>query len=737
MMAPRLVFSCMIVFLIFSGTAPASPDLSLESSSAILVWNEQGLSVQPKISGPSVAGHPNPVWSLLLIESDGQSALTGRRVTIEDRNQVYHQKKTEQGYELFYPRLKNNDESFDISLLLKIIIDGDAFRIDAVLENHTTDWIATDVTGPVLNGIQADLKEYPILWPQGLGIKAGEAVGAWPWRKKGDDLVLSGTYPAVEFNMQYITFAGKESGLWIGSPDEERAAKKFEILYAASTKTLKASICHFSCVPPGSIWKKTLVEILPYRGDWHTAADYYRQRCSGWMNAGRQKPDWVNDATGMFLVIMNQQKNRHAMWRYDQIGAKMTDDAFAQGFNMIGLFGWHKGGHDVNYPVFEPDELLGGREALKKGIAAAQARGQKVCLYSNGQLIDDELTGVHKNKTEKLAVVNRDGSKPSEVWTIFDDIEGHSFGRACLLSEEWCKIMLDLAKDANDLGADGILYDQIAVGGPMPCYSPNHGHPVPAMTHGASGAMLMRRVQDEMKKINPEFIVLTEGFNDASLDSCSFYHSIGTGVYGTPALNEIRQWRDGEMSNGLFRPLFPYTWPEASLTIRNPIPLQHRRASNMACFLGLKNEVEVRFPADVETLSTGRLPAMSRYKQDHLSPSRVNTLKLAEFAGRNTLNDMTYTKMMNDFRLKYRDLLLAGRFRDTVGFISSGKVLAAAFEAKNRFGVLVWNPEEEPVSFSVEVPGKKLMEAGGPENGIEKEPFSPLSGNSVRLLIWK
>ncbi|MDO5553822.1 MAG: DUF6259 domain-containing protein [Planctomycetia bacterium] len=714
-----------------------APDLTLASASATLVWNGNGMSVRPKTQSPAVAGLPRPVWAVRLIQVDKTSAAVLREINIDDTDQSCEQRKLESGYELYYPKLVKGQETFDISCRMTLLLEGDSFRIDAELNNHSENWIVLEMTAPVLNDIQADLQEYPLLWPDCLGLKVSGIGEHSPWRRTGNELEITAVYPGLFFNMQYMTFAGKEGGLWLGCPDPERAAKRFRVSYNTDQKTLKAAVDQLCCVHPGTVWKKTIEEIHCYSGDWHKAADHYRARCSSWIKAGEQKPQWLDDLTGMFLVIMNQQNNRHTMWRYDEIGAKMTEDAFAQGFNMIGLFGWHKGGHDALFPLFEADELLGGRQALKDGIAAAHKRGQKVCLLENGQLIDYALTDYLNGESKKLVVVNRDGSRPEETWTMHDDTPPHVFGRACLLSETWFQIQLDLAKDANELGADGILYDQISIGGPMPCYSPEHGHPVPAMTHGTSGAILMQRVDREMKKINPNFIVMTEGFNDASVDSCSFYHSYGSGLYGTPALESIRQWRDGTGEIVPFRSLFLYTWPEAVLTIRNPIPLQHRRNTNMACVLGLKHEVEVRFPADVEALASGHLADRARYEQDHLSKSRLGTLVLDAFAGRDTRLDMAYTKTMAEFRQKYSDLLLAGRFCDTVGFTCSGKVLATAFEGKDRFGVIVWNPEEEPVAFSVNVPGKKLVEAASPETGLQSDPFADLPPCSVRLLIWQ
>lgn len=677
-----------------------------------------------------------------MIEIDpAEKRRTGVEIVLEDSEQTPEQKEISGGYELFYPRLRKGESTFDVSVRLSVVWTGAAFRVDAEIDNRTDRWVATDMTGPVLNRFEMDFAKYPLLWPDGLGFRIAESPEAnrYQWRRVGDVWRLNGSYPAVAFTLQQIVFAGEQNGVALLAPDADREAKSFSVDYNPATETGKASICWFCCVQPGSRWAKTVEEILYYRGDWRSAADYYRERFSPRGEALADAPRWVRPLAGMFLVIMNQQNDRHTMWTYDQIGGKMTDDAFAQGFDSIALFGWHDGGHDARFPEMVADDLLGGRQALIDGIAEAKKRGQRVFLYANGQLIDRGLTEYWAQEGEQLCVVGKNGETPEENWTIYEDAPGRQFGRACLLSKKWREKMLELALDAIALGSDGVLFDQVAVNGPISCYSTEHGHAVPAMTHGTAGAELLKEIRDATRRIDPDFIVLTEGFNDAALEGCDFYHSIGTGLYGTPSLAEIRAWRDGATQNGAFRSLFRYVWPETILTIRNPLPLQHRRLTNTACLLGLRNEVEIRFPADVESLASGVLPDEARYRQDALSQSRVSTLRLNEFKtpGLDTRQFVEYAKKVADFRRQNKEFLLEGLFQDERGFVCDGPVLASAFAADERLGVLVWNPEPEPVSFSLDVPDATLLNAVSPEFGDEPEPFAPLPPDSIRLIIWR
>lgn len=730
------------LLFIMSKAIGASPDLTLESVCGQLAWNAGGLSISPKVKSPSILGAPRPIWAMVLMYKPAANQAKREKIVIESTNQHVEQEKSRNGFDLFYPSVLSGGQSFDISLRLYITVHNDAFRITGEIDNRTNDWTVMEFTGPVLNEIKSNPAEYPILWPSGLGMKIASCPSAKlnsGWSSHNENFQMIGTYPATDFNMQFITFAGKEGGLYIGSPDATHESKQFVLYHYVTSKNWKVAVNHLCCIPPKTVWKRGLVDILPYSGTWHIAADFYRREMQAWRSDSLIKPNWVDESNGMFLVIMNQQNNRHTMWNYDQIGTTMSDAADRQGFDTIGLFGWHQGGHDALYPQMLADPLLGGREKLIRGIAQAHQRGKKVCLYANGQLIDRELKDFWQKEGEKFSIVQSNGKVNNESWTIYDDTPGHVFGRACLHSERWYHIMLDLAVDAQRLGADGILYDQLSVNPPQHCWSLEHGHSCPTMTHGVSGSQLMERIERDMKKIDPGFIVMTEGFNDSAIDVCAYFHTIGYALYGTPGLHGVLQDRDNAPENGPFRSLFRYTWPDVAMTVRNPLPMLHPRFANMACVFGLKNEVEIRFPADVKALQMETELSIDLYKEDHLSQSRLYTLSagLSDFRKMSGKYCMDYTKAVARFRIAHKDLLLKGRFVDEVGFTHVGKVVAKAFVNGKRIGVVVWNPEDKPMSFKIEVPKARFISAHEPNRNEVLEPHSPLAPNSIRLLIWE
>ncbi|MDO4575957.1 MAG: DUF6259 domain-containing protein [Planctomycetia bacterium] len=736
------------LFVVLLGLTAAlyaeSPNLELKSETARLVWNADGLSITPHQGSPAVQGCSRPVWSLCLLENPANADYTGKTIVLDDNVQKLEQQRNADGsYEIFYPEMVQGEKKFAVSVRLKLAVVNGAFDVSAEVANNTTDWVVQELTGPVLVGIQADIEKTPLLWPSGLGQKfslppnvtppVNDTMWGQKWREENGDYVKSAQYPSHPFTMQWVAFAGDTCGLSIASHDPTRESKRFTVRYQTAAKTYKVSIVHQPMIAPNTVWTKNLLHVLPYRGSWHVAARHYRDWVDTWNTVGQQKPDWVKELSGMLLVILKQQNGRYVMWHYDDIGGKMCDVADAMGYDFIALFGWHHGGHDHLYPEYFPAEEMGGREALRKGIAAAHARGKRVYMYANGQLIDSDNKAFWEKEGKALSMVRKDGGLYSETWQKFEDSPSHYCGLACSGNPRWFEIMLGLAKQANDLGADGILYDQLGVGASVPCFAPNHGHPVPSMGHGTQAAYLLKKLQEAMSQINPNFIILTEGLNDAGANAVSYYHGMCFGAFGPPSVPLLEAMRKNALGTVRFPELYRYTYPEVTLTIRNPSPVEHPRFTNYACLYGINHEVELRYPPDVKCVETGKLPTT----QEYVACRSCDKLHFGHF-DREASECFAYSKAVIAFQKANADLLVRGKFVDTDGFTCEGPVLAKAFcsEDGKKLGVVLWNPNPEPATFRLEVPGKRCVASSAPNLPQVAEPFAPMEPESMRLVVF-
>jgi hypothetical protein len=346
--------------------------------------------------------------------------------------------------------------------------------------------------------------------------------------------------------------------------------------------------------------------------------------------------------------------------------------------------------------------------------------------------LEERGTAFWTTTGQHLAVTRRDGDTEQEFWHKYANTPGYHFDIGCHATEGWRERMLSLARQANDLGADGILYDQLGMRAPTACYAADHGHPVPFMSYEEDRKELLRQIVDRMRKVNPDFIVMTEGFHDAILDSIACFHGCVHGAFQESAPSIAHRLESRVPADGLFPEMMRYIYPEVASTIRFPSPLVDRPMVNYTLAYGLRYEIESRYTPDRDYLLTGRIPLADDYGLVLAKPAidLVRTLPREETAA--------YQRNAAEFQKKHADLLMTGRFVDTDGFTFSGDmaVLAKGFANGQTFGVLLWNTSDKPAVVAANVPNAELVSASEP--GKEKtEAFGALAPQSVRLLVWK
>lgn len=709
--------------------------LLVEGKGGVLAVEADGLSLTPAASVcPSSRKTGEAWWAIVLEPVVGKG---GGEVVLDSTAQAApRMKRTRDGVRLVYGGpLSDGKKSYEVSFELTCRSKDGAFVWGGEVRNGTEEWVVKTVTGPVVNGIATELAKTPLLMPCGFGYRfcaepqeskkiAWSSVG---WRKAGSRLEVSAAYPSGGCTMQWFAFAGERAGLYFGSHDPRYGAKELSVRYDPVRKTFGAAFQHRIFVRPGERCALPPTVVLPYAGDWHVAARAYRAWADG-VGWPIEKPAWAQTATGWLLAILKQQ-NGEIIWPYTSMD-KLCDVADAHGLDMIGLFGWGYGGHDHLYPDYDPCPLMGGEKALREGIKLAHARGKRVILYANGQL-EERGTAYWTTTGQHLAVAQRDGGTVQEFWHKYANTPGYHFDIGCHATEGWRERMLALALQASGFGADGLLYDQLGVRGPTPCYAADHGHPVPFMSYEADRKAMLKDIAAKMKRVNPGFILMTEGFHDAVLDSVSYFHGCVQGAFQESAASVARRMRGGAPADGLFPEMMRYTYSEVASTIRFPSPLVDRPMANYTLAYGLRYEIESRYLPDRAYLLEGRLPAVEDYGLVLSKPSvdLVRTLPREETAA--------YLREAATFQREHAELLMTGRFTDSEGFAFDGDpaVVAKGFENGKTFGVLLWNTGDAPAAVRASVPNAELTAAAAPGRG-PAEPFGPLAPQSVRLLVW-
>ena len=506
--------------------------------------------------------------------------------------------------------------------------------------------------------------------------------------------------------------------------------------YNTATQDTSFSFRYMLTCFPGE--KATIAPFIvkPFKGEWYACADAYRK----WFLAHRsiiEYPEWVKNCTGWLLTILKQQ-NDEVIVSYDEVGGMLADAAEARGIDILGLFGRGIGGHDRFYPDYRPDPKLGGEEAFKRGIAQAKAKGKRVVLYTNGQLLDmNETPQFWPDTGRVISVRKRDGKIWQQTYHKYDSAPARHFGLACHGCATWREIMLRLAKDANNLGADGILYDQLAVFAPEYCYSPDHGHRVPAIVYENDRLENLAYVQREMWKINPEFVVMTEGLADYEQNAVCMFHGYCQGAI-VPSPAKMRERFDDEGAMQYYTEMFHYTFPENVQTIRMVSPANSRFSMNYNLAFGFRNELELRYAADREYVAYNKVPTIDDYVNVRRKSSDKIMVKLAE-AG-DPVAAVKYYKQALLFQQQHCELLKQGDYLAENGVelkASSRYVMAPAWRTKSgdKVGILVWNISDEEVTYNVSYKGYKATAIYAPDKEVRLG--DKLGAQSLHLVIFE
>lgn len=696
-------------------TSARADRYQLSTQNATLTVDQRGtLTIVQKVSADWAVTMPvQSLWKLTL-QNRTESTNAGPKLydITTPSDVVINQSGNE--LTLTYSNLRVGNRNVPVRAVFRIAANDETFTFAGNLTSSSDEWILRELTYPILSGIRAKGSNVTVYWPDGLGQAFNNP--ATLGRKSFD-------YPSGRGTMQWFSLNTPTSGLYVGCHDAGRSKKQFDVSYANPTGTFASDI-----VFPVFSQTFTIPDVLvtPYTGTWYAGAKRYR----AWYESQFKLPtlpDWVKADAGWLLAVLKQQ-NGYVMWRYDDID-KLCDIADRLGLKTLGLFGWAHGGHDRLFPSWVPDDLMGGRSALKAGIERAHKRGFKIILYANATMMDATSEYYKYNGNETMSV-REDQSAYTSTIRKYNGATPVIFVESSYSSKYWRTTMMNLALQARDLGADGILYDQAGVKGPLLNFSKLQDHKLPQEPGTTYRVMMLNEIRTAMKKLDPNFIIMTEATHDGVLDNIDYHHGWGVGT----ALEPIGI---GPVTN-TFPALYRYTFPELVETQRNANPMITRTEANFAAVYGLRHEIETRYAEDVAYLLKGEMPTASSYADVTYYPpipAKINEAP-AEVATR-------YVHELIQFENQHAPFFRLGKFIDEEGIqVSSPDITAKGFLNDNQLGVVAWNTHssaERPVRVSV--PGYQLVESHEPGQAnvdpAGRHSVTPLKPNSIRLLIFR
>ena len=243
--------------------------------------------------------------------------------------------------------------------------------------------------------------------------------------------------------------------------------------------TLTFAISHYPALTLGEESEISDCLFTVERGDWRRTSARYRaffdRICPSPVPSS---PQWVKKMTGWQRIIMKHQYGE-IFFRYADL-PRIYESGARYGIHTLLVFGWWRGRFDNGYPIYEPDEALGGAAELRAAIREVQARGGRVILYSNGNLIDI-TTYYYRTVGHRIAARDIDGNEYREHYgfsnngTLLDRYGYKSFVTACHATDEWQENLLRVGREKLAFSPDGIFYDQLCCCHKC-CFDKNHLH---------------------------------------------------------------------------------------------------------------------------------------------------------------------------------------------------------------------------------------------------------------------
>ena len=303
---------------------------------------------------------------------------------------------------------------------------------------------------------------------------------------------------------------------------------------------LMITISHFPFAKKGETVTTTECFVSLNEGDWRKGSDIYGSYARKNWYTPPVVPEWVKSFTGWQRIILRHQFGE-INFMYEDL-PKIYENGKKYGLDMLMVFGWWKGRFDNGYPVYEPDDALGGAEKLAEAIAKVQSMGGRVALYTNGQLIDVN-TDYYREIGYKICRIDIDGNDYRDHYRFGNDgttlraFGYKSFVTACPANEEWQNRLVMHEKMKLAYGCDSAFFDQIGGAAPLPCFNEDH-------FHGARADECEIWRVEAFKKMNencPEGKALgTEMVNDMVLSYAHYIHGIQLGaVFGPNCFPEM------------------------------------------------------------------------------------------------------------------------------------------------------------------------------------------------------
>jgi uncharacterized protein DUF6259 len=386
-----------------------------------------------------------------------------------------------------------------------ITLDGPQVSFNVKLENHSQLTVAS-VEWPMLGDLQPPTPKATLTREYS---SYGNLVRAPVYPILVDERGDYGTnYPMQVANnhgyglVRYVLISTEGQGLYLGTHDttgrelvsyttelkpgyetsyQQRVPEKAAI-DDHPVRTVLGAV-HFPFLNAGEKGDLSTVVLSPYTGDWHNGADIYKSWKSTWFKTPLS-PAWVQDVHAWQQIQINSSED-DLRTPYRDLPRRAREVA-ANGIAAIQLVGWNNGGQDRDNPSFDIDPRLGTAAELKTAIAEIEKMGVHLILFQKYTWAD-MTTGWYSSELHNHVATDPFGipyQHPGYQYQTPEQLNGinvRRFAPSCTNDQRWLDISAKEFQKTLDLGATGMLYDEVFHhGGAFYCFSPAHGHHAPA-----------------------------------------------------------------------------------------------------------------------------------------------------------------------------------------------------------------------------------------------------------------
>jgi len=453
-------------------------------------------------------------------------------------------------------------------------------------------------------------------------------------------------------SMGWVDVNTATEGLYVASHGND-ARRVTLLLKGGEDATFDVAFATHPYVPPGWSFRSDAFAMQPHAGDWRAGAQEYALFASEW-SGGHRGAAWLREAPGVRIVFMKHQTGRVYTRYRDLVG--VFEALRDRGLSRVPLlvFGWFAGGHDARYPTFEPDDELGGEGELVEALRVISGAGGRVILYANGVLMDCAGAYYTSGPGAGASMKNREGVPYLAEYSYAEEsvvYPGKTFALGCPGSRAWRETLVGVLDRVMDLGASGILFDQLGGYEAHLCHDPAHDHATPPEACAAK-TDLVRDLRERAAGRDAEFGVMFEMHADRYCPHADLIHSSS-------------YLRDASLAGEPFVEAFRETFPDERFTTRDA---WDRSSVNHAFVHGLAFECVGR---------SGPARMLLERKQGHAFDEDV----------------LERIERMMRLRVKLGAHLLAGRYGGAANVRAEpASAVASAYEAADgTAAIVVWN----------------------------------------------